>query len=443
MQVLLSRAVEINELYYLLFALLLDAQRIKELPENAELDLNSICKYVFDKSFDSEQSLFCKMNTDISLDITVILLCMIRTLMNLDSTTGPKTKDHAIILLQIFRFMYHNCDEFRTNASNPDFLSALILTVYPYQELTPAEIIEPTPIEIKLFAEAICAESTNTSYKSYLSLHPARKLVMDFLRDLLNDNILSSSKSGQIIDLVLLALPDTHLKRNQEFVTELFKTITDYLLSSDLLNEQTYSSQVNSGNVSVILQNFFNLIDRMVDKLWDGTYRREPKEVFDLIVRFISNIKKKCYSISNEQLINSMNRTLLYQLSRPTDTLTSQINLLEVLHKITSLKSLIFSQTNFQAEFFACVTHCLLMITADEEPSEGGPLLAKTQWYVTNLEQYHDEKENNAKSLLNTAAQRVWLDLYLNKKSILEECLKVNSNFEFFCSFKFLKHEKI
>lgn len=82
MQYFFARNAHLTELYYLLFALLFDAQRIKELPVDAELDLNTICRYVFDKSFDSEQTLFCKINTDVSLDMTIILFGMCRTLMN-------------------------------------------------------------------------------------------------------------------------------------------------------------------------------------------------------------------------------------------------------------------------------------------------------------------------------------------------------------------------
>ena len=35
--------------------------------------------------------------------------------------------------------MYHNCDEFRSLAANHDFLSALVLTLYPSTELTAEE----------------------------------------------------------------------------------------------------------------------------------------------------------------------------------------------------------------------------------------------------------------------------------------------------------------
>jgi WD repeat and FYVE domain-containing protein 3 len=409
MQIYFAKNAQIVELYYLLFALLFDAQRIKDLPAEPVLDLNSICKYVFDKSFDSEQSLFCRMNTDISLDITLILFSMIRSLMNPLATETTKSeelneeavvevesetiKDYAIILLQIFRFMYHNSDDFRSICSNADFLASLIATLYPLHDLSIKELASPSPSEIRPFAEAICNNTSaqqqqkqqdvqideTKSYKSFLSMHPARKLVMDFLRDLLYDGIINSQSSkhftttsnNSIMDLILLSLPDQsnsqNLKRNQEFVTEIFKTIIDYMQASDLFNEnQTSTSSFSNSNISSIMQNYFNLIDRLVDKLWDGTYRREPREVFELIVKLLNNLKKKSYSYSNEQLVSTLNRTILYQLSRSCNTLNEQVGMLDVLHKISTLKSVVFSQTNSQPEFFACLTYCLLSITNSE-----------------------------------------------------------------------------
>lgn len=85
---------------------------------------------------------------------------------------------------------------------------------------------------------------------------------------------------------------------------------------------------------------------------------------------------------------------------------------MDVLHRITNLKSIIFSQFNCQPEFFACVAHCLLVLTdTNDQNSE-----SKTEWYIppdTII-----PPENDAKSLLISAAQRVWLDMYLAKKSV-------------------------
>lgn len=190
--------------------------------------------------------------------------------------------------------MYHNSDDFRNIASNADFLASLVATLYPTHDLSAKELTSSSPIEIKPFAEAICGTSNGTktsdehkSYKSFLSVHPARKLVMDFLRDLIYDGLINSSNSKNftsssptpVIDLVLASLPDSsnlqNFKRNQEFVTDIFKTIIDYLQTLDLFNDQQHSSTSSYGNLSIssIVQNYFNLIDKLVDKMWDGNYR--------------------------------------------------------------------------------------------------------------------------------------------------------------------------
>lgn len=92
---------DLIELYFVLFALLFDAQHMRQLPSNVTLDLNVICLYVFDKSFDSEQTLFSKINSEVAVDVSIILLGMVRTLMN--DKNKQRTADannNAIILLQ-------------------------------------------------------------------------------------------------------------------------------------------------------------------------------------------------------------------------------------------------------------------------------------------------------------------------------------------------------
>jgi hypothetical protein len=125
--------------------------------------------------------MFTKINLEFSLDITIILLSMIRSLMNNNANNNDRkiyisddeksnndnnnaTKDYPIILLQIFRFMYHNCDDFRTMASNPDFLSSLVTTLYPYNDLTDSQAATPL-IEVKVWLIFFC--NFNTIFKKF------------------------------------------------------------------------------------------------------------------------------------------------------------------------------------------------------------------------------------------------------------------------------------
>ena len=83
--------------------------------------------------------------------------------------------------------------------------------------------------------------------------------------------------------------------------------------------------------------------------------------------------------------------------------------------KISNLKSVVFSQYNSQPEFFACVAHCLLVLT---ETNDQNSVESKTEWYIPLETVVQPENKTDAKSLLISAAQRVWLDMYLAKKSV-------------------------
>jgi len=91
---------DLVELYFLLFALLFDAQRMRPLAASVQLDLNAICAYVFDKAFDSEQSLFSRVNSEVAVEVSIVLLGMVRTLMNDRCLRSAEANNYAIIILQ-------------------------------------------------------------------------------------------------------------------------------------------------------------------------------------------------------------------------------------------------------------------------------------------------------------------------------------------------------
>lgn len=62
-------------------------------------------------------------------------------------------------------------------------------------------------------------------------------------------------------------------------------------------------------------------------------------------------------------MYKSLNRTVLYQLSRPVNSLADQTNILEALHKLTNNRSLILGPGNFDQEFIGCLCYCLLQLT--------------------------------------------------------------------------------
>ena len=64
-------------------------------------------------------------------------------------------------------------------------------------------------------------------------------------------------------------------------------------------------------------------------------------------------------------MYKSLNRTVLYQLSRPISSVADQTNILDALHKLTVNRSLILGPGNYDQEFIGCLCYCLLQLTAN------------------------------------------------------------------------------
>ena len=71
-------------------------------------------------------------------------------------------------------------------------------------------------------------------------------------------------------------------------------------------------------------------------KLFLGVFNKDPHEVFDFIIKLISQAKKRASGINLESIYKCLNRTILYLLSRPTDNIATQMAILEALHKLTN-----------------------------------------------------------------------------------------------------------
>lgn len=71
--------------------------------------------------------------------------------------------------------------------------------------------------------------------------------------------------------------------------------------------------------------------------------------------------------VSLELIYKCLNRTVLFQLSRPIDSVSCQTSVLEALHVITNSRHLVFGPGNHDPEFLGCLCYCLLQLTEDPE----------------------------------------------------------------------------
>ena len=67
--------------------------------------------------------------------------------------------------------------------------------------------------------------------------------------------------------------------------------------------------------------------------------------------------------VTLDSVYKSLNRTVLYLLSRPVHSVTDQMALLDALHRLTSHRSLILGPGNFDQQFIGCLCYCLIQLT--------------------------------------------------------------------------------
>ncbi|XP_022116141.2 WD repeat and FYVE domain-containing protein 3 isoform X3 [Pieris rapae] len=436
--------LQIPELYYLLFGLTL-GQPMRQTGPDKTVSVERVWAAAWGAAAPQRQS-SAALAARITLcpEAVVILLATVRSLVHGESL--PEwLNDHPVGIIQVLFSLYNTLPDFVTLMMTAEVLSALASILFPPNASD--EIHMPvcesgdssgasTPGSEK---EVVLVSSSAT-----LTQHPARQAVMDFIKVIVLDslplNVTAKASPSLIandsvppsmfctpcstqrsyfycvIDLVLDASPANSTSEQQiEYQTEVLTTVMENLLSTEL-----FGSESNISNVCY-------LAARLVDKLWQGQLSRDPHEVFDFLVKLVTQAKKKSLMVSLEGLHHCLNRTILFLLSRPTDSIADQMSVLEALHKLTTNRLVIFGAGNHSLEFMGCLTYCLLQLSASMRVALD--VQHRTTWHVNpsgDLEARDDRlTAHQGRNLMAGAARRVWEELYACKKPAIEEVFKV------------------
>ncbi|CAH2247052.1 jg23900 [Pararge aegeria aegeria] len=412
--------LQIPELYYLLFGLAL-GQPMRYVACDKVISVDRVWAAAWGGTAPSRQS-SAAMAAKITLcpEAVVILLACVRALIHADTGALPEwLNEHPVAIVQVLFSFYNTLSDFVTLMMSAEVLTALASTLFPPK--TSNDIHMPicesgdssgasTPGSEK---EVVIIGSSGS-----LTQHPARQAVMDFLRVIVLDSLPLNvtAKASPVIDLVLDASPANSNSQQQiEYQTEVLTSIME-----NLLNTELFGSESNISNVCY-------LAARLVDKLWQGQLSRDPHEVFDFLVKLLTQAKKKSSVISLEGLHHCLNRTILFLLSRSTDSIADQMSVLEALHKLTTNRLLIFGAGNHELEFVGCLTYCLLQLSANMKIALDSHM--RTTWHVNpsgDLESRDDKlTAHQGRNLMAGAARRVWEELYACKKPAIEEVFKM------------------
>ena len=74
--------------------------------------------------------------------------------------------------------------------------------------------------------------------------------------------------------------------------------------------------------------------------------------------------KRRSQGLSLDAIYHCLNRTVLYQLSRPHKTVPQQVALLDALRVLTVNRNLVLGPGNHDQEFVSCLAHCFISLHA-------------------------------------------------------------------------------
>ena len=101
------------------------------------------------------------------------------------------------------------------------------------------------------------------------------------------------------------------------------KTTYSYTFSRIISNNS--STNFNLSSYKLLLENATHFIERMVDKIWEIDYR-QPKQIFEFIIKIINQAKNRSINTFMDSLFHSLNRTILFELSRKIDSIGGKKN---------------------------------------------------------------------------------------------------------------------
>jgi hypothetical protein len=413
---LISHHVQQPKVYLVLFQALLGYYQnlsplvLESIETFEQLNLDNLWNCLFgerNKRYLHSGALICK-------DLTITILSMIHTLI-WDMDDANNFTDFPTILIQFVMYLYHNRKDFQTYCqTNPEFISALCQTV---------------------ISEESDQNLNKEMVTSVLTTHSAKKHIMDFIR-LIIINLFSTPGNNTIRPISIFELFLEGFSTCKLAQTELIASLMEHMTSlTEFMSQQCDSSnQLQHQQQTHASTNIVLFISLVVDKLWQDCYLRDRKELLDCEIKLLTRLNlsppttantksSKSSTIMSELnlLYKSLNRTVLYLLSRPLETISDRMSMLEVLQRVHTHRQLILiSQCNTDSEFYVCLTYCLLQLIDEAKISLSSK--CRTTWHV--VESGHESDEGAL--LIASVARKIWDEIYLSKKQLLEELLKIN-----------------
>uniref|UniRef100_A0A8W4FRG3 WDFY family member 4 n=1 Tax=Sus scrofa TaxID=9823 RepID=A0A8W4FRG3_PIG len=271
--------------------------------------------------------------------------------------------------------------------------------------------------------------------------HPTQKQLREFMQLLLRELLLGSSNPKQWLPLEVLLEVGW---KGSDFQSEvLLSTMEIFHVTSGGRAPMLRGSREPQPNaeaaVAPSLANISHFTQKLVEKLYSGMFSADPRHILLFIMEHIMVIEntssQKDSTIS--ALYSSLNKVILYCLSKPQQSLSECLSLLNVLGFLQEHWDIIFATYNSNASFLLCLMHCLLLLSTRSYP-EGFGLESKPrvtpyhQVFLSPNEESREKREEDFPSLndvqhnIQKVVRTLWQQLVAQRRQELEDTVKID-----------------
>ncbi|XP_056616257.1 WD repeat- and FYVE domain-containing protein 4 isoform X2 [Triplophysa dalaica] len=352
LQKLLITHIHLPQIYGSLAAMLLGKSDFQVSIEQEDVDvmLQSLIESVSDGA---DEVKLCA-------DAACVLLALIKVIITRPVTDGWEVQYPGCVMQ--FLCLVHSLFPKDLLWTSPDFLTSLASAVFPFETSESSTGVQGTKEVVNVEEPLLLRPS-----------HPGRKQVCDFIRILLMDSLINISAKDSVHPLTQLLefSPDgVCQEQRQSFQTELLEFVMEIIHMTGQ-EESTHvarddpSKSKPDRKATILIENVAFFSKKLVEKLYSGMFVVDPETLLVFIAEQISVALERGQGRREVMvgfLYKSLNRALLYFLSRPRQTPAEQeliVQTLQVLHQHWDVVMVTF---NANVHFLSCLLHCLMII---------------------------------------------------------------------------------
>ena len=356
-------------------------------PSHSRFDTDAL----LDWALGSRSHLTVQLKIDACPEAGLILLSMARNIVSAEDSSVPPVNEYPQNLIQFFSYLFRNQQSMIPVLASHVFLTGIISILFPTDQF-PRQMMKNQNLKKAIFdlLKSIYMTSLNlppmtianspSTPTSVTSVASKTTSLLGGVAGSIGASVGSGSGSSSsahrdslttapLLDALLIQCIPEEVSRNalSTYRTELISILANSVTQGDVLaNDKAVLSLMGNsyGNIS---SNIFAFSSRIVDVLWSGTYTRPAQDIFEWLVMLLQQAKRK-NGLPLESLYRSLNRLLLFQLSRPLNTALSLSSLIRCLQTIHTHQTVIFGPENIDSEFVACLILCLLAFTNEDFP---------------------------------------------------------------------------